>query len=75
MSTIGEKNENSKMSEKNENTMISIDRKVLELWHNKLCTTEIKIINSVNLMSVIHEIEFFLVNSNQNMQNNKTLGE
>ena len=41
----------------NDTTIINIEKKILESWHNKLCVTELKIINAENIMSVIREIE------------------
>ena len=54
----------------NNETMLSIDIRVLQLWHNKLCSVEVKIINAANLMAVIQDIERILISQNNKEKEN-----
>jgi len=54
----------------NNEIMLNIDIKVLQLWHNKLCSVEIKIINAANLMAVIQDIERILISQNNKEKEN-----
>ena len=51
----------------NNDNMLSIDIRVLQAWHNKLCSVEVKIINAANLLAVIQDIERILL-SQQNQE-------
>lgn len=54
----------------NNETMLSIDIRVLQMWHNKLCSVEVKIINAANLMAVIQDIEQILIGQNNKEKDN-----